>query len=171
MLEVGIPAVEIDAAMLAAGYRLGPFSLIDLIGADINLAATQGLYDGMNGNPRYYIFQNLRDQVASGNLGAKTGKGFVTGQSITAKPNDAIALRIEATLANEAASLLDEGDVSAVAIDQAMKLGLNYPRGPFESARAWGFGEIRAMLQQLEEKAPTHLKARYRISRSLAEMV
>ena len=40
---VGLAAVfigfnaDIDAAMQAAGYRLGPFALIDLIGADINL--------------------------------------------------------------------------------------------------------------------------------------
>ena len=53
-MEEGHSAPEIDAAMLAAGYRLGPFALIDLIGADINLAATEGLYAAMGNHPRYY---------------------------------------------------------------------------------------------------------------------
>ena len=47
LLEEGRSASDIDAAMVAAGYRLGPFSLIDLIGADINLAATRGLHAAM----------------------------------------------------------------------------------------------------------------------------
>ncbi|MBC7477904.1 MAG: 3-hydroxybutyryl-CoA dehydrogenase, partial [Pseudorhodobacter sp.] len=40
LLEEGRTQSAFDAAMLAAGYRIGPLSLIDLIGADINLAAT-----------------------------------------------------------------------------------------------------------------------------------
>lgn len=170
MLEEGIPAKEIDAAMLAAGYRLGPFSLIDLIGADINLAATKGLYQGMNAHPRYFMFQSLIDQVASGHLGAKSGQGFLTDIEVMPVRNDTIARRIEATLANEAASLLDEGDQTPDAIDLAMKLALNYPRGPFESARQWGFSEIRKELSRLQLAAPTHLKERYEISPSLARM-
>lgn len=170
LLEEGKSAVEIDAAMLAADYRLGPFGLIDLIGADIHLAATQGLYNGMGGHPRYFVFRSLIDQVAKGHLGAKSGQGFVTGAKIVPRRNDAIVQRIEATLANEAASLLDEGVQTAASVDLAMKLALNFPRGPFESAQRWGFTNVRNILMNLSAEAPDYLKGRYSLSPSLAIM-
>ncbi len=159
LMEEGHNPTEIDAAMLAAGYRLGPFALIDLIGADINLAATEGLYAAMQSHPRYHPFQVLKAQVATGNLGRKTGHGFLTTPP-TAQPNPAIALRIEATLINEAAWLHAEGPPQA-AIDTALTLGLNFPRGPFEALRSIGKPRILALLNALESTAPPHLKSRY----------
>lgn len=163
LLEEGRTAADIDAAMVAAGYRLGPFALIDLIGADINLAATESLSVAMGGHPRYNVFAALRDQVAKGNLGRKSGRGFVHPDAPALPPADAdaIALRIEAALANEAAWLLSEGGVTAVGIDTAMKLGLNFPRGPFEARSLHGTVRIRETLAALEAAAPPHLKTRY----------
>ncbi|WP_136645737.1 3-hydroxyacyl-CoA dehydrogenase NAD-binding domain-containing protein [Tabrizicola sp. YIM 78059] len=163
LLEEGRTATEIDAAMVAAGYRLGPFALIDLIGADINLAATESLAAAMGGHPRYHVFRALRDQVARGELGRKSGRGFVFPAEPAPPPADAeaIALRIEAALANEAAWLLSEGGVTAEGIDTAMKLGLNFPRGPFEARARHGADRIRATLAALEAAAPPHLKTRY----------
>ncbi len=172
LLEEGRTALEIDAAMTAAGYRLGPFSLIDLVGADINLAATQHLNAAIGGNPRYHVFESLRAQVARGDLGRKTGRGFVFPAEVPAPPADAsaIVLRIEAALVNEAASLLDAGVSDAANIDLAMRLGLNFPRGPFEAARAQGLSNIRAALVAQGAKAPAHLKGRYAISPKLESM-
>ncbi|NHB75620.1 3-hydroxyacyl-CoA dehydrogenase [Rhodobacter calidifons] len=163
LLEEGRSAAAMDAAMLAAGYRLGPFSLIDLVGADINLAATEGLNRAMGGHPRYHVFAALRAQAASGNLGRKTGKGFVFPDQPGSPPGDAdaIVLRIEATLANEAAWLLAEGGTTREGIDTAMKLGLNLPRGPFECLEAQGTDRIIAELARLEGAAPAHLRGRY----------
>ncbi len=165
LLEEGRTAAEIDAAMQAAGYRLGPFALIDLIGADINLAATEGMSAAMGGHPRYHVFAALRAQVASGNLGRKTGAGFVTAAAAAPAdpPADAeeIALRIEATLANEAGWLLAEGGTTPEGIDTAMKLGLNFPRGPFEALARHGKARVLATLAGLEAKAPPALKSRY----------
>jgi len=173
MLEEGVRPQAIDAAMRAAGYRLGPFALIDLIGADINLAASEGLFRAMANHPRYHVFQALRDQVQRGNLGRKTGCGFVTGQpdDPTTGADNRIVLRIEAALANEAATLLEEGSVTADATDKALRLGLNFPRGPFESARLWGLPRIRAELMRLERRAPAHLKTRYAICPALEAMI
>ena len=163
LLEEGRPAAEIDAAMESAGYRLGPFSLIDLVGADINLAATEGLNRAMGGHPRYHVFAALQAQVASGNLGRKTGRGFVFPDPHVDPPSDAaeVVLRIEATLANEAAWLLAAGGVTREGIDTAMKLGLNLPRGPFECLRAHGVATVLAELSRLERLAPAHLRGRY----------
>ncbi len=161
MLEQGRSAAEIDAAMVAAGYRLGPFALIDLIGADINLAATEGLSAAMNGHPRYHVFAALRAQVAKGDLGRKTGRGFVLGDATAPVDAAAITLRIEATLVNEAAWLLAEGGVTAGDIDTAMRLGLNFPRGPFEVLAGYGFAKMRETLTGLEAEAPEHLRGRY----------
>lgn len=171
LLEEGRSASDIDAAMMAAGYRIGPLSLIDLIGADVHLAATTGVYEGMARNPRYHVFDALKAQVAKGELGRKSGKGFIHPATPGVPPADAaeIALRIEITLANEAASLIAEGSVEAIAIDTAMKLAMNFPRGPFEPARAHGLQRIMHALAELEAKAPAHLKGRYLASPALAQ--
>jgi 3-hydroxybutyryl-CoA dehydrogenase len=170
MMEEGRTPAEIDAAMCAAGYRIGPFALIDLIGADINLAATEGLSQAMGGHPRYHVFAALRAQAASGDLGRKTGRGFLYPGAPGAPPADAaaIALRIEATLANEAATLLAEGGLTASDIDTALKLGLNFPRGPFESGRIYGAPAILGTLAALAAAAPAHLRGRYDPSPALA---
>ncbi|MGV8985541.1 MAG: 3-hydroxyacyl-CoA dehydrogenase NAD-binding domain-containing protein [Cypionkella sp.] len=162
LLEEGRTASDIDAAMLAAGYRIGPLSLIDLIGADINHAATEGLQAAMD-HPRYHIFDALKAQIAAGNLGRKSGKGFLFPAAPGSAPADAadIALRIEATLVNEAVWLLSEGGVTQEGIDKALKLGLNFPRGPFEIATFHGPARIRETLARLEAAAPAHLKTRY----------
>jgi 3-hydroxybutyryl-CoA dehydrogenase len=166
LTEEGRNPAEIDAAMVAAGYRLGPFALIDLIGADINLAATEGLSRAMDGHPRYHVFAALRAQVARGDLGRKTGRGFITPPAaITAPPDSTtIALRIEAALVNEAGWLLAEGGVAAEGIDTALRLGLNFPRGPFEMLAAHGRPTIRATLANLAARAPAHLRGRYTLA-------
>lgn len=171
LLEEGRSPAEIDAAMVAAGYRLGPFSLIDLIGADINLAATEGLSRAMGGHPRYHVFDLLQQQVASGNLGRKTGQGFLFPNPPGPLPADADAIvqRIEATLVNEALWLLSEGGTTAAGIDTALKLGLNFPRGPFEILASLGPDRIRATLAALEARAPAHLASRYRPAPALEQ--
>ena len=173
LLEEGRTAIEVDAAMQTAGYRIGPFALIDLIGADINLAATEGLSAAMGGHPRYHVFKALRVQVARGDLGRKTGRGFVYPAEAGAAPADAeaIVLRIEAVLANEAAWLLSEGGTTAQGIDQAMMLGLNFPRGPLDGLRRHGLARILDTLAMLEAQAPPHLRGRYLPSPALSEAI
>ena len=38
---------EIDEAIRAAGFPMGPFELMDLVGIDVNLAAAQGVWEGL----------------------------------------------------------------------------------------------------------------------------
>ncbi len=163
LLHEGRAAAEVDAAMQSAGYRLGPFALIDLIGADINLAATTGLYTAMGQHPRYHPFAALREAVLRGDLGRKSGRGFVTPPALCNAPPDsgAIVLRIEATLINEAHWLLAEGGSDAAGIDTAMRLGLNFPRGPFQALAQHGRGAVLGELARLRALAPPHMAARY----------
>ncbi|MFL5733307.1 MAG: 3-hydroxyacyl-CoA dehydrogenase NAD-binding domain-containing protein [Chloroflexia bacterium] len=67
---------EVDAAMRAAGFRMGPFELMDLIGIDINFAVTQSVYEAFFGEPRYRPHPIQQRMVESGSLGRKTGRGF-----------------------------------------------------------------------------------------------
>lgn len=165
MLEEGRSAAVIDAAMQAAGYPLGPFALIDLIGADVNLAATKGLSAAMGGHPRYHVFDALRTAVAAGQLGRKSGQGFVYPAPVDAIPAPAdasdIVLRIEATLINEAGFLLYDTGLAPQDIDTALMLGLNFPRGPFAALSAAGKPRILQVLASLQAAAPPALKSRY----------
>jgi 3-hydroxybutyryl-CoA dehydrogenase len=170
LLAEGRCASDIDAAMLTAGYRLGPLSLIDLIGADINLSATRGMFAAMGHHPRYHVFAALEAQVAAGRLGRKSGQGFLHPAQPGPAPADAevIALRIEATLINEAHWLLSEGGTTATGIDTAMKLGLNFPRGPFEALAHHGRAAVVQTLSALQAAAPEAMKDRYTPAPGLA---
>lgn len=67
---------DIDAAMEAAGFKMGPFKLMDLIGMDVNLAVSTSLYDAFDHNERFKPSSMQIEKVANNELGRKTGKGF-----------------------------------------------------------------------------------------------
>ena len=68
---------NIDRIMRAAGnFRMGPFELMDLIGHDINFAATESLYRSFFEDPRFRPSPIQNRMVMGGNLGRKTGRGF-----------------------------------------------------------------------------------------------
>lgn len=66
----------IDQLLENAGFRMGPFALMDLIGNDINLAVTQSLYDAFQQAPRFRPNALQEQRVKDGRLGRKTGLGF-----------------------------------------------------------------------------------------------
>ena len=67
---------DIDILMENAGFKMGPFKLMDLIGMDINLAVSQSVYKAFNNNARFKPSPMQEQKVAAGNLGKKTGRGF-----------------------------------------------------------------------------------------------
>ena len=73
----GVAAAEaIDAvARLGFGHPMGPLALADLIGLDTCVSIMDVMAEGL-GNPRYSPEPLLRDHVAAGRLGRKTGEGF-----------------------------------------------------------------------------------------------
>ncbi len=76
-LEAGLASSrDIDAAMKAgAGMPMGPFELADLVGLDVSLEVAETLYREL-GDPKYRPSILLRQLVAAGHLGRKTGRGF-----------------------------------------------------------------------------------------------
>ena len=67
----------IDRIMrLAGNFRMGPFELMDLIGHDINFAATESLYRSFFEDPRFRPSPIQHKMVMGGNLGRKSGRGF-----------------------------------------------------------------------------------------------
>ncbi len=71
-------AEDIDNAMkLGANMPIGPLALIDLVGADVTLAAAESLYNEF-GDPKFRVAPLLRQMVRAGKLGRKSGAGFYT---------------------------------------------------------------------------------------------
>jgi 3-hydroxybutyryl-CoA dehydrogenase len=58
------------------GFRMGPFELMDLIGLDINYAASISVYESYFHEPRYCPSLIQQRMVESGRLGRKTGRGW-----------------------------------------------------------------------------------------------
>jgi 3-hydroxybutyryl-CoA dehydrogenase len=57
---------------------MGPFELMDLIGIDINFAATQSMFEQSFREPRYRPHPLQAQMVQQNHLGRKTGRGFYT---------------------------------------------------------------------------------------------
>lgn len=78
MLEEGVAdAADIDTAM-TLGYRhpVGPLRTTDIVGLDVRLNIAEHLERELG--PRFAPPRVLRDKVAAGELGRKTGRGFYT---------------------------------------------------------------------------------------------
>ena len=169
LLRAGEGSVEsIDRALEAAGFPMGPFALMDLIGIDINLAAARGLFEAFHRVPRFRPSPIQESLVAAGHLGRKAGEGFYryddSGRAIgpaadagtdwsagggTPLEDEAISERIILAIVNEAYRALGDRVAGADDIDLAMRLGANHPFGPFEWARETGLAEVAAMLDAL----------------------
>ena len=79
VLQEGLASAEdIDAGMrLGCNHPIGPLALADMIGLDTMLAVMEVFYEGFN-DPKYRPAPLLKEMVAAGYLGRKTGRGFYT---------------------------------------------------------------------------------------------
>ncbi|MHC0053919.1 3-hydroxyacyl-CoA dehydrogenase NAD-binding domain-containing protein [Actibacterium sp. D379-3] len=168
-LEDGVMPEEVDAALEAFGFAMGPFTVLDLAGLDVAAARRRRLYETWDPKVRYSgaIADRLCDM---GRFGQKTGAGYyryvdgtrLVDPAVTAliksmaggnaparlQPFDAAALqrRVHAAMVNEGARILGEGIVSHPAsIDMILVHGYGYPAwrgGPMYEADRLGLAGI-----------------------------
>lgn len=77
--RAGTPA-QLDACLRAAGFRMGPCELMDLIGQDTNNLVTRSVWEANFGDRRYQPSLVQQALVDGGRLGRKAGKGFYLGE-------------------------------------------------------------------------------------------
>ena len=74
--EAGVTPEDLDRAMTnGAGWPLGPCALVDLIGIDVHVHASEALYAKL-GEERMAPPERLVEMQKQGRLGRKTGRGF-----------------------------------------------------------------------------------------------
>jgi 3-hydroxybutyryl-CoA dehydrogenase len=76
LLERAATPQVLDACLRAAGFRMGPCELMDLIGHDTNYAVTNSVYEANFQDKRFVPSLVQREMVAGGLLGRKSGQGF-----------------------------------------------------------------------------------------------
>ena len=110
--DKGVASIEeLDALARGAGFRMGPFELMDLIGLDVNLATTESVYRRLEAD-RLAPVQLQRRMVEAGRLGRKTGVGFY---DYTAGPPERLELKpepVEETNEDERVVLIGYGGVA-----------------------------------------------------------
>ena len=254
----------IDACLRAAGFRMGPCELMDLIGHDTNFAVTNSVFAANFYDRRFTPSLVQQELVDAGFLGRKSGRGFyrypegapalppvepvaprsgrlvvhgkgalaerfvanlpeavreldsdwvglsvdghplrltdgrrardfgpgaavfdlplapagdiayagdpataawLTRLGLTPRPMadlpGLVVARTIAMLINEAADAVSQGVCDEAGADAAMKLGVNYPAGPFEWLALWGAAPVVALLDRLDHH---HRGERYRVS-------
>ncbi|HNU57700.1 MAG TPA: 3-hydroxyacyl-CoA dehydrogenase NAD-binding domain-containing protein [Flavobacteriales bacterium] len=170
IFEEGIADMPtIDAAMKSAGFKMGPFELMDLIGNDINFTVTRTVWEAFFYDPRYKPSFTQQRQVESGRLGRKSGRGYYSYAdgampafpAVDGAVSTPIVERILAMLINEAADALFWQVASAQDIDLAMTKGVNYPKGLLAWADEQGAAHWLGVLQRLQA---TYGEDRYRPS-------
>lgn len=154
---------QIDEAVKGFGLPMGPFVLVDQLGIDVCLDATNVLLDSYGNRMKpAEIWQAYYDAKY---YGAKTGAGFYTYgdkpditpklisdiQAKTRKKGTPFSLeRIIYPMINEAAYCLEENVAKAADIDVSMLAGVGFPQdkgGPLHLADEIGLDKVLAVLE------------------------
>ena len=180
LVEDGASPLQVDMALRAWGFAVGPYQASDIDGLDKDWADRQRAAPGRDPAARYVELGDLL--VESGRLGQETGRGYYiydqgpggredpevlallaelrAAKGIIARPigSDEIRDRCLAALANEGARILGEGVVPRASdIDVVMVGGQGFPRwqgGPMFRAEARGLLVLRAELRRFADQAP-----------------
>jgi 3-hydroxyacyl-CoA dehydrogenase/enoyl-CoA hydratase/3-hydroxybutyryl-CoA epimerase len=155
----GVPAAVIDQAATQFGMPMGPILLADTVGLDICLSVAEILSKQLHGT----VPERLRELVAAGRLGRKSGQGFYSykgDKPDVIKPDKGykasgdITDRLMFRYFNEAMACLREGVVAdAELLDAGMIFGTGFAPfrgGPMHYLRATGLPRGQQRLEELE---------------------
>lgn len=133
MLDEGVKAETLDAAMEQFGMPMGPIELADTVGLDICLAAGKALAKAGTDGDEADAPKVLLDQVALGHLGKKSGRGiyqYENGKAVKGAPGAVTEDLIDALVepyVSEAKAVLAEGIVEdADLIDAGLIFGTGF---------------------------------------------
>jgi len=167
----------IDWAMTEiGGFKMGPFTLMDYIGNDINYTVTESVFAAFYYDPRYKPSFTQKRHAEAGWFGRKTGRGYYNYAEGVEQPQPKkdekigkeICDRILVMLMNEAIDALFLNIASREDIDLAMTKGVNYPKGLLVWADEMGLANVLAKLEHLFAE---YGEDRYRPSVLLRRMV
>lgn len=167
----------IDWAMTElGGFKMGPFTLMDYIGNDINYTVTETVFAAFYYDPRYRPSLTQKRHSEAGYLGRKSGRGYYNYAEGSIQPEPIkdekvgkeILDRILVMLMNEAIDALFLNIASKKDIDLAMTKGVNYPKGLLQWAEEVGLEWVLAKLIELQDE---YGEDRYRPSPLLKRMV
>lgn len=75
--EDGVADVEtIDSLLEGAGFRMGPFRLMDLIGVETNFSVTKSMFEAFHYDSKFRPSRIQEQKVDAGHFGRKSGRGF-----------------------------------------------------------------------------------------------
>lgn len=178
LLEEGVADIAtIDWSMTAlGGFRMGPFTLMDFIGHDVNYRVTESVFTAFFYDPRFKPSFTQKRLFEAGYYGRKSGRGFYSyaTEATLPEPNRDEALgqqiltRILAMLINEAVDALALNVASKEDLELAMTKGVNYPKGLLAWADALGLPQVLGTLDALYDE---YHEDRYRASALLRRMV
>lgn len=142
--QEGVSIEAIDAAMrFRAGFPMGPFELADQVGVDVLYHLIKNAGRPMPASVAR-LFESKR-------VGRKAGEGFYSYKEGRPKltpdlGRDFEPLRILAPIINEAAELVSLDVATPAEIDEAMRLGTAFPKGPLALADEVGIDTVLAAL-------------------------
>ncbi|TDY23555.1 short chain enoyl-CoA hydratase /3-hydroxyacyl-CoA dehydrogenase [Paraburkholderia sp. BL6665CI2N2] len=185
MMEDGASPYQIDAAVRAFGFPMGPFQVVDLAGGDIGWAARKRRAATRNPAARYV---QIADRLCErGWFGQKTGRGFYLypegSRSGTPDPeveaiidaervragiaprsftDDEIIRRYMAAMINEGANVVHERiALRPLDVDVTFLYGYGFPRyrgGPMKYADMVGLPTILADIREFAKQDPLFWK-------------
>ena len=167
----------IDWAMTEiGGFRMGPFTLMDYIGNDVNYTVTESVFAAFYYDPRYKPSFTQKRHAEAGWYGRKSGRGYYDYSEGAEMPEPnkdeklgkAILNRILVMLMNEAVDAVFLNIATPEDVDLAMTKGVNYPKGLLKWADEVGLDKVLGELEQLHHD---YGEDRYRPSVLLRRMV
>lgn len=176
IMEEGVADMAtIDWAMTEAGFKMGPFALMDYIGHDVNFVVTETVFRSFFYDGRYKPSLSQKRLLEAGWLGRKSGRGFYNYAENTTIPQPVkdenlakkISERILFMLINEAVDTLYLNIATREDLELAMTKGVNYPKGLLQWCEELGYDYVLAGLDALYN---SYREERYRASNLLRKL-